>query len=125
MLIIECDFERTGESTVKCRRCDRELPGTEGLDPSTIHAMCRVRCRHLGESTGNVKTGCTSCNGRFLFVRSHACELHGRCLPTFRPRGEALEEWRKREPEQSLYPLCSGCEDFAPSVSQPTTHCPT
>ncbi len=71
-------------------------------------------CIHRGEALETtVKVACKSCGGKQQMndCRPHECAVHKRCLPNYRPRGEALNEWNARQPESSLYHLCAGCPD--------------
>lgn len=108
--MVECDFQWSDESTVRCQRCGRELHSAAGAELGRIHARCRTRCQHLGEMSGALKVAC-SCGDRRQPV--HECGLHGRCLPNFRPRGDDLVTWLDRKPESDIYQACTLCRDFS------------
>lgn len=81
-----------------CEVCGRK---TYGKYRRVCNTLWNVPCVHLGDETDVILIRCQTCRGR---VRQkfpvHECEVHGRCLPTY--RGE------KQEIRQ-----CSGCEDYA------------
>lgn len=101
---LQCDFDASG----RCLRCGRQVL----TDPRQTFAVCRVRCEHLGEAVGITKVACHCPNRPTTETPAHICRRHGRCLPKYRPSAELLEEWRLRQPEASIYHLCSGCESF-------------
>lgn len=84
-----------------CEGCG--LPWTEGL----VWRRCDrpMRCAHQGAPKRGVKSGC-KCG--LAYAAAAACDLYGRCLPTFSPQGEDLATWQARD-EAAIYTLCALC----------------
>ena len=88
-----------------CERCGEEIP------PGTLWRRCKVQavCAHLGDAVRPVKVVCRA--GRASIESAAKCDVYGRCLPIYSPRGDRLAAWRER-PEAEAYALCAGCGDF-------------
>ena len=111
--MIECDFHRMDDATVRCQRCERELASADGIELGRIHARCRTRCQYLGELIGALKVDC-ECGARRQAV--HECCEMGRCLPNLRLHGEHLQAWLDRKPESDIYQACTLCPRFTAAV---------
>lgn len=113
-----CNFP-TGSRGEKCDRCGFKLWRDFNKPP---RRNCPTVCAHLGPATTTVKVECHTCQGQKLVDQpAHQCEVYRRCLPTYRPTGEALEQWHARKPECELYQLCSGCPSFAAAATSPAS----
>jgi hypothetical protein len=75
-----------------------------------------AKCVHLGERRTR-KVLCVTCQGANNIDQPvHECAVHKRCLPQFRPKGEAADRWygnaelgiEPRE-ESKMYHVCQGC----------------
>jgi hypothetical protein len=74
-------------------------------DPTAIPSIYG-RCKHIGSKVGEVKVRCSpNCTS---MAPVHKCEIHRRCLPTF--RGPWDEEHQE---EAKLYHLCHRCDTVA------------
>jgi hypothetical protein len=77
-----------------------------------------MRCKHLGDEAGVITVACTEHHGKSDRQVAFKCSVHGRCLPTYRPKGDAADNWFGNESkgiesryEHALYKLCWGCPD--------------
>lgn len=75
-------------------------------------------CKHLGErKSQTLKVLCTTCKGvNNIDQPVNECAVYGRCLPEFRPTGEAADRWYGNEAkgierrfEADAYHVCHGC----------------
>lgn len=82
-------------------------------------AAPKRQCKHLGErKPATLKVLCTTCQGvNNIDQPVNGCALYGRCLPAFRPTGEAADRWYGNEAkgierrfEADAYHVCFGCK---------------
>lgn len=116
----QCEF-RGYRAGTPCAHCGFRLVRDA---PQGVRRKCPAfpdpTCVHLAAPVGTVKVQCDTCQGKkSIDFPAHACEVHRRCLPSYRPTGEALEKWRERKPESDIYRLCAGCDSFTPSPTPP------
>ena len=129
----ECGWQKAYPSAarVNCPRCKQratEAPGGEP-PPKTprrrIVVAAKKKCKHLGErrsANGEqevLKVLCQTCRGvNNIMQPVYGCDLHKRCLPEFKPVGEAYDLWFgseakgiERRFEADFYHVCHGCRD--------------
>ncbi len=113
----ECVFDSLEKGTACRNGCGRKLART-----FTSHPLCKCgpkeQCKHLGErKPATLKVLCTTCKGvNNIDQPVNACAIYGRCLPEFRPTGEAADRWYGNEEkgierrfEADAYHVCMGC----------------
>jgi len=86
-----------------CKSCGYFL--TKNYKETPIRVCGDGRCGYRGKAAGTVQV---SCGGRETSQTVVICEIHGRCLPHYRPN---KKKWEERH-ESSLYHLCYNCKEF-------------
>jgi len=90
-----------------------------------VGSPVKKKCKHLGQrrsANGEeeiLKVLCETCQGSGNVNQPvFSCDVHKRCLPHFRPQGEAYDRWYGNEAkgierrfEADFYHVCHGCSE--------------
>jgi len=93
----------------RCTQCGQQKPASR---TGRVVQECKApdACGWRSTQVAPIKVQC--CGGRERDEPAFVCQRFGRCLPGYNPQGDALVQWRQRQPEASIYHLCHGCESF-------------